>query len=207
MACFDISSLFTNVSLDETINIIIYKLFRNSTHFLGFSLIQFKKLLCFAVKNCHFLFNGNVYEQTDGVAMGSPLGPLFSNIFLSFHEITWLENFPIEFKPLYCRRYVDDCFIIFRSENHIQPFLDYLNKQHINIKFTSESETNNSLPFLHVCIDRSDGFSTSIYRKPTFTGVFSNFDSFIPMSFKRGLVYALHDRYFKICSSYEIFHS
>ena len=35
MASFDIS-LFTNVPLDETIDIIIYRLFRNSTHFLGF---------------------------------------------------------------------------------------------------------------------------------------------------------------------------
>ena len=49
------------------------------------------------------------------------------------------------------------------------------------------------------------GFSTSAYRKPTFTGFFTNFDSFIPLSFNCNLVYCLLDRYFKICSSYQAF--
>ena len=65
MASYDISSLFTNVPLDETIDI-IQKLFFHSTHYLGFSHIQFRSLLCFAVKNSHFLCNGQLYEQTDG---------------------------------------------------------------------------------------------------------------------------------------------
>ena len=56
-------------------------------------------------------------------------------------------------------------------------------------------------------INQIDGFSTSVYRKPTFTGLFTNFDSFIPLSFKRGLIYSLLNRYFRICSSYHIFHS
>ena len=96
MTSFDISSLFTNVPLDETIDIIISKLFLNPTHYLGFTCGQFKELFSLAVKNCHFLFNGHLYEQVDGVAMGSPLGPLFANIFLSSHERTWLDNCPHE---------------------------------------------------------------------------------------------------------------
>ena len=66
---------------------------------------------------------------------------------------------------------------------------------------------NNTLPFLDILIERNNGFSTSIYLKPTFLGLFTNFDSFIPLSFKRGLVYTLFDRYFNICSSYHFFHS
>ena len=50
-------------------------------------------------------------------------------------------------------------------------------------------------------------FSTSIYRKPTFTGLFTNFDSFIPISYKRGLINTLLFRYFNISSSYAIFHA
>jgi hypothetical protein len=38
------------------------------------------------------LFDGALYKQGDGVAMGSPLGPLFANIFLSFHEKSWLAE-------------------------------------------------------------------------------------------------------------------
>ena len=30
--------------------------------------------------------------------MGSPLGPTFANIFLSYHKQNWLKNCPCEFK-------------------------------------------------------------------------------------------------------------
>ena len=135
MASFDITSLFTNIPLDETIEIIIQKVFTNSTKFHGFSIFEFRKLLNLAVKNCHFLFNGEVYQQVDGVAMGSPLGPLFANIFLSHYESVWLNDCPSNFKPLFYRRYVDGCFILFRSPNHVIPFLHYLNSRHSKIKF------------------------------------------------------------------------
>ena len=72
-----------------------------------------------------------------------------------------------------------DCFVIFRSPNHVRPFQVYLKSQHPNISFTSELETNSKLLFLDILIDRSDnGFSTSVYRKPSFTALFTKFDSF-----------------------------
>ena len=152
MASFDIKSLFTNIPLDETIDIIVTKLFSNSTHFHGFNSDDFTKLLQLSVKNCHFLFNGVLYEQIDGVAMGSPLGPLFADIFLSWHEQNWLELCPSDFKPVLYRRYVDDCFLLFRSNNHINTFLNFLSRQHPNIVFIVENEVNKSLSFLDVKI-------------------------------------------------------
>ena len=203
MASFDVTSLFTNIPLDETIEIIAQQLFHNSKIFHGFSRAEFIKLLNLAVKNCHFIFNGKFYDQVDGVAMCSPLGPLLANIFLSFHEIRWLKDCPVHFKPLHYRRYVDDSFVVFRSRDHIIPFLEYLNSKHPNIKFTYEIEKDHCLPFLGVNIMFSNGiFSTSVYRKPTFTGLFTNFDSFIPISYKRGLINTLLFRYFNISSSY-----
>ena len=140
--------------------------------------------------------------------MGSPLGPLFANIFLSYHEQNWLKNCPAQFKPIYYRRYVDDCFILVKSKDHITPFLDYLNSQHTCINFTCEIEADKTLPFLDIKIQRSNGsFVTSVYRKPTFTGLFTNFESFIPLVFKKGLIYTLMFRYFKLSSSYDIFHA
>ena len=136
MASFDVTSLFTNIPLDETIKIIARQLFCNSEIFHGFSQFKFIKLLNLAVENCHFIFNGKFYDQVDGVAMGSPLGPLLANIFLSFHEIKSLEDCPVHFKPFNYRRYVDDSFVVFRSCDHIIPFLEYLNSKHPNIKFT-----------------------------------------------------------------------
>ena len=101
--------------------------------------------------------------------MGSLLGPLFANTFLSFHERNWIANCPPEFKPLFFRRYVDNCLAIFCSPGYVRPLHEYLNSQHPNISFTYEWENNSTLPFLNVLIDRSDGFSTSVYRKPSLT--------------------------------------
>ena len=117
--------------------------------------------------------------------MGSPLGPLFANIFLSFYEKGWLSKCPADFKPLLYRRYVDGCFLLFKSTDQIPQFLDFLNRQHPNIKFTCEIESNSTLPFLdNISIIRKNGvFETSVYPKPTFTGLFTNFHSFIPSQY------------------------
>ena len=207
-ASFDVTSLFTNIPVGETIEIISNQIFANRVVFEGLDRSQFIQLLSLAVRNCHFTFNNRIYQQIDGVAMGSPLGPLFANIFMSFHEKTWLHNCPSLFKPLLYRRYVDDCFLLFKSLNHVPLFLDYLNRQHPSISFTSELEKDGKLPFLDAEIFRSNGkFSTSVYRKPTFTGLFTNFHSFIPLAYKRSLVSCLLHRIFNLCSTYENFHA
>ena len=132
------------------------------------------------LQNNFFNFDGKIYKQTDGVAMGSPLGPSLANAFLCFHETIWLNDCPEDFKPVYYRRYVDDIFALFRSPDHLEKFTSYLNSKHKNIKFTYEKESNDSLPFLDILISRSEnGFKTSVYHKPTFSGVYSNFNSFI----------------------------
>ena len=119
MASFDVTSLFTNIPVDETIEIISNHIFANCKYFEGFNRPQFIQLLSLSVKNCHFTFNGWIYQHIDGVAMGSPLGPLFANIFMSFHKKSWFYNCPSLLKPLLYRRYVDDCFLLFRSLDHV----------------------------------------------------------------------------------------
>ena len=102
----------------------------------------------------------------------------------------------------------DDCFLLFRSLDHVPLFLNYLNYQHPNISFTSELEKDGKLPFLDVDITRSNGkFSTSVYRKPNFTGLFTNFHSFIPLAHKRSLISCLIYRIFNLCSIYENSHT
>ena len=211
MASFDIESLFTNVPLQETIEICAEKLF--SDQFLTsdldstFSQSQFKELLFLAVSEVPFIFNGKFYKQTDGVSMGSPLGPSFANAFLCKHEHVWLKECPTAFKPVYYKRYVDDTFLLFKSEDHVKPFLEYLNSRHNCIKFTHELEVNQRLNFLDISIERQNGhFATSVYRKPTFSGLYTNFDSFLPSDYKIGLVRTLLYRGFEICSNWTNFH-
>ena len=84
-------------------------------------------------------------------------------------------------------------------------FLNYLNIQHPNIRFTVEKETNGCLPFLDVLIERSltSTYKTTTYRKPTNTGLLTNFTSFIDMNYKVALIRTLVDRAKKINSTNE----
>ena len=117
-----------------------------------------------------FIFDGKFYEQCDAVVMGSPVGRTLANVFMCHFENIWLENCPSHFKPIVYRRFVDDTFVLFRSKDHVEKFRNYLNKQHKNIKFTSEIEENGSLSFLDIKIScENNKFVTSVYCKPTFS--------------------------------------
>ena len=204
MCSFDVSSLFTNVPLDETIEIAINRLFSEGHDTLGMDKETITSLLRTAAKDCCFIFNNQFYCQTDGVAMGSPLGPILADIFMiSFEERfigLWLKERICAFF-----RYVDDTFLVFRNYSDVARFLDHINSCHPNIKFTFELELDCSIPFLDalvhkVFIDGHTRFYTAPYKKPTFTGLYTRFDSFCPSRFKSNLVYILLFHAFHICS-------
>ena len=69
MASFDIQSLFTNIPLDETINICVDRAFQNKKKVKGLLKRHFKQLLTLVVKSSCFVFNDTYYQQIDGVAM------------------------------------------------------------------------------------------------------------------------------------------
>ena len=67
-----------------------------------------------------------------------------------------------------------------------------MNHKHPNIKFTFKFKKNNNFSFLDVKIGRGNNkVTTSVFREPTLCGVFINFDSFIPISYKHVLVNTL----------------
>ena len=103
---YDVSALFTIVPLEESIHILANKAFPgnwfNETHQLNISRDDLVELLRVATKHQLFQFNGHLYEQIDGVAMGSPLGPLMANVFMCSIE----EKLESEGKmPTFYRRY------------------------------------------------------------------------------------------------------
>ena len=206
MASLDVEALFTSIPLDQTIDIAADTLFSNTDTVSKLNKAEFKELLLLATKESWFQFNDHYYKQTDGVAMGNPLGPTMANIFMCFFEKQWIDTCPAEFKPVFYRRYVDDIFVLFKNPDHIKQFKDYLNGCHPNIKFTDEIENDDKLPFLDVNVCRQNGsFSTTIYRKSSFTGLYSNFKSLVPPQFKKGLIFTLLHRLFTLCSSWVTF--
>ena len=66
---------------------------------------------------------------------------------------------------------------------------------------------NGKLSFLDIEVPRKKGkFVTTVYRKPTFSGVYTHFESFLPTIYKFDMVYTLAHRCFKICSDWTKFH-
>ena len=91
---------------------------------------------------------------------------------------------------------------MFRLRDHVKKFVDYMNKKHPNIRFTFEIKDQNSFSLLDTKIIRNTekkAFETSIYRKSTFSGVFTNFKSFISMTYKTVLLETILFRCFSIC--------
>ena len=130
-----------------------------------------------ATTSVKFLFNGAVYNQIDGIAMGSPLGPTLANIFVGYYEEHLFNQ--ISRPPTYFR-YVDDTFVVFDSKCDHSRFLQQLNLLHPALEFTTELEENNTLPFLDVSVEKdaiNNKFLTSVYRKPTFTGSYVRYDT------------------------------
>ena len=137
------------------------------------------------------------------MAMGSPLGPTFANIFMSALESQFLETSLPTSKPNFYKRYIDDIIAGFPSELDAKQFLEHINKAHPNIKFTLETENNNCINFLDIAItNSSSGFLTNVFRKECYTGLGLNFYSFCPEIYKVNSCKTLINRAYKICSNW-----
>ena len=130
--------------LDETINILVNKAFTDDwfTKTDGFTVQedQLAELLKTATTNQLFNFNGELYEQTNGVAMGSPSGPLMANVFTCHLEEELTHDGLI---PHLYTRYVDDTMTRMPSAATAVVFLTTLNNLHSSLTFTMELPVGN----------------------------------------------------------------
>ena len=96
---------------------------------------------------------------------------------------------------------------MFSSLDRAEKFKKYLSSKHPNINFSLEKENDGRLSFLDINIFREKGkFVTNVYRKKTFSGVYTNFNSFIPETYKTGLIESLLFRWFNLCSGFVKFY-
>ena len=195
---YDVTSLFTNIPLQETIDIAINLIFNHNSK-LNISKKELKKLFLFATSQSHFLFNGKFYNQIDGVDMDCSLAPVLTNIFIGFYESKWLNEYILK-KPTFYWKYVDEILATFEKKQHSLNFLDFLNNKHPNIK-----QVNHFIAFLDVFISGIDNqnFTLQKYHKSIYTEGLLNCNSFTWLSNKISLIKC---RSFKICSSWNPFH-
>ena len=196
MVSFDVKSLFANVPLDRTIDIVLRRIYDKHELQTSIARSEMKKLLILCAKNVHFTFDNVIKVQNDGMAMGSPLRPVLSDIFMIELE-TSLSPELIDYIQFW-KRYVDDtiCFIKAGSVNYI---LSVLNSFDMNIKFTYELEHDGKLPFIDVLLCRSGKkIYTTVYRKAINNDVYLNWSVFAPISLKRGTLKTLIERAYLI---------
>ena len=84
MVSFDIKSFFTNVPLEYTFGLVLERIYNKGELVADITRSEMKEMLLLCTKKAYFSYNHDIYIQRDGVAMGSPLGPVFSGEYLYF---------------------------------------------------------------------------------------------------------------------------
>ena len=135
MCSFNLSSLFTDAPLDETIKIYWEALYDHSDSELVIPKDVFVELVKSATPLVKFSFNNTLYRHADGVAMGSQLGVALANIFVGYYEEKLFSQMQ---KPPTYFRYVGNTFAIFDHEAEADEFLAKLNCLHPSLKVTFE---------------------------------------------------------------------
>ena len=161
-------------------------------------------LLEFCLKNTYFSFQGQFYEQVEGAAMGSPVSPIVANLYMEYLEQKALSTAPNP--PKFWGRYVDDTFVIHKEANK-QSFLQHINSVDPAIRFTVEdNKEDGSIPFLDTIVKpEADGsLSITVYRKPTHTDQYLQWDSHHHLSAKFSVIQTLSHRASTVCSNPEL---
>ena len=137
------------------------------------------------------LFLAKFYEQVEGAAMGSPVSPIVANLYMEYVEQKALSTAPNP--PRFWCRFVEDTFAIHKEVNK-QGFIQHINSVDLAVKFTVEDiKEDGSIPFLNTIVKpEADGtLSITLYRKPTHTDQYLQWDSHHHLSAKFSVICAL----------------
>ena len=206
---FDVKALFTSVPIKPAINT-IKKLLEEDPELpkrTTLSVTNIIRLLEYCLTSTYFIFQGKFYEQQEGAAMGSPISPIVANLYMEKFEQLAINTAP--HPPLFWRRFVDDTFTILESP-HKTSFLEHLNSIDHQIQFTSEEAgIGGSIPFLDVLImpDEEGNLKTTVYRKPTHTDLYLQWESNHQVSSKYSVIGSLKHRAKSTCSDKELLRS
>ena len=195
---FDVSSLYTNVPVNESIEYCAELLFKKIA-IQSIDKDTFIKLAKLACCDVVFMSHDGVYVQKDGLAMGSPPAPHLAN--------GWMSQFDpiIKDKSSLYERYMDDIVCNVRIDE-VEDRLDLINNLHQNLSFTFELQKEGNLPFLDMLLHNDNGkLSSSWYRKTTDTGLTLNFHALAPLRYKKSVITSFVHRIYRACSSWELF--
>ena len=205
LSSYDASFLFTSVPVDPALNIIKDLLEKDHTlkDRTVMAVSDIILLLEFCLKNTYFSFQDQFYEQVEGAAMGFPVSPTVANLYMEYLEQKALSTAPNP--PRLWHRFVDDTFVIHKEANK-QGFLQHINSVDPARKFTVEDKEDRSIPFLDTTVKpEADGIlSITVYRKPTHTDQYLQWDSHHHLSAKFSVIHTLSHRASTVCRKPEL---
>ena len=194
---FDVSSLYTNVPVNEAIHKAADLLFESNATPPRVTKETFITLAKLSSLDVIMSTHAGYYRQVNGLAMGSPPAPHFANVWLSSYDPIIKDE-----APLY-ERYMDDVLRYIKALD-VGHKLTEINGLHPNLKFTIEHEQEGILAFLDLCITHSDNsLQSSWYTKSTDTGLTMNFHAVAPRKYKRSVVQCFAHRIFRACSGWK----
>ena len=206
----DVESLFTKVPLQETLSVFHDLLTRDDNlearTFL--SVAEILELSRIVLTSSYFIHFDGIFVQSDGVAMGSSLGPVAACIFMNFFEelaMTQALSCGVSCPSLWLR-YVDDVIIFWPHDDDFGSFYNFLNQLRPSIRFNVEREVEKSFAFLDINVSRGPTgvLCFSVFRKPTHTDSYLHRDSNHPTSVFKGIVSCLATRARRLCSSSQL---
>ena len=112
-------SLFTNVLLKKTVNIILKRIYKDKLIKTTLTKRSLKKLILNTCTKTAFSANMKMYEQIDGLSMGGSLGPVLANIIMTEFEIVVIEKLIQNGTIKFYIRYVDDTLLFIRKRDII----------------------------------------------------------------------------------------
>ena len=129
-------SLFTNVPLQEAVDVILNILKEDESLQDRTVLTPYRtaELVRLCLNSTYFVYQGEYYEQKEGAVVDSPVSAVMANLF--FKKLALTSS---SVKPVLWKRYVDDTFCIMKRDK-VDVFLQHLNSIKLSIKFTVELE-------------------------------------------------------------------
>ena len=206
---FDVRSLFPSVPIRQTLSLIQNKLQNDKSlkDRTKWKPKQITNLLEICTEETHFMdYQGNIWTQTDGTAIGKSISGDITGIYMEFYENEYILN-PQKnaFIPAFWVRQVDDVYCLWQYGHETIPiFLAYLNSIESRIQWTMEIEQEGHLPFVDLNLCRQAyRITAGIYRKKSHTLKYSTFSSNRPRSEQLGIIKSMLHRAYSLCDEEE----
>ena len=212
LVTIDVKALYLNIPHHEGVQVCLDRLYGDNADLdpppFPKSLAQ--KLMETVLKHNYFEFNGTMYRQIQGTAMGTKMAPSFACLFMANLEESFLRDRP--HSPLMWLRYIDDIFCVWpHSGEALSSFLEDLDHSHSVIKYTHEV-SQHSVVFLDTEIHKGTRFNSDgildvrPHFKDTNSFQYLHYSSCHPRALFKGLVLGELKRILRASSDTDTFH-